>query len=181
MKRINTALLWALAAWPVAIQTLAADLAQGTCDVAFHVAATMHKFTGTVASDAVVLHWQGESAAWDAQVEVAKMTTDNEKRDREMRHMFGAEDHPYIVGHAEDVMLETLKVGDTFPFTLTVSGETRDLSATVSAMEELEEGGRAVSVSFDVSLKEFGLTPPKVLFFKVKDRVRIDAAYRFMP
>ncbi len=177
----NTMWIFAVAMGLMAVRPAAAELTQGTCEVAFHVSATMHKFTGTVTGDPISLKWEGSAASWDAQVEVEKMTTDKKKRDKEMFHMFHSTEHPHIVGHAEGVALSELKDGDTFPVRLTIGEESHELSASVSGVAPQEDGGLALTVSFEVSLKEYGLVPPKVLFFKVKDIVRIDAAYTFVP
>jgi polyisoprenoid-binding protein YceI len=181
MMKLSTILMCALALGLFSIRPADAELTEGTCDVEFHVEATMHKFTGTVTADPIAVKWDGTTASWDVQVEVEKMTTDKEKRDKEMFHMFHSAEHPHIVGQAEGVSLTELKDGDTFPINLTIGEETKELSATVSGVRQGEENGLEMTVSFDVSLKEYGLVPPKVLFLKVHDIVRIDAAYQFKP
>ena len=181
MRKMTMTWLFALAALALPMRTGLAELVAGTCDAKFRVNATMHRFTGSASCDPIALQWQDGKATLDAQVEVVKMITGNTKRDKEMFHMFNAEAHPYIKGHAAGVALKEVKVGDTFPFTLAMSGQSRELTATVTAVENLEGGGKAVTTSFDVSLKDFNLAPPKIMFFVVFDIVHVDADFRFSP
>ena len=153
----------------------ATQAGETTCDIEFHVSATMHKFTGTVQSEPIT-QIEG-SEAWTVQVDVEKMTTDKKKRDKEMWHMFHSDEHPQIVG-STSAELGALGEADTFPVSLTISGETRELTATVSSVETSDDGV-AVTVSFPVSLADYGLVPPKVMFFKVHDEVLVDALFRF--
>ncbi len=180
MKRMMIARLAALAVCALPMIAARAAASSGTCDVKFHVGATMHKFTGTASCDPVALQWKDDKATLDAQVEVVKMTTGNPKRDKEMVHMFNAGANPLIKGHAAGVAFQALKAGDTFPFTLEISGQAREMTARVESVEN-GEGGEALKVAFDVSLKAFGLAPPKVLFFKVHDIVRVEADFQLAP
>jgi polyisoprenoid-binding protein YceI len=148
---------------------------RGECVSDFAVKATMDSFTGHATSKTFAV--SDDDA--DVQVEVAvdTMKTGKGKRDKEMIHMFHAEEFPTIVGTVPAAALRELKAGGTetndLPFSLAMHGITNQLVAKVSAVAD-EDNKRSLDAAFDVSLKEFGLKPPSILgMIKVNDKVRI--------
>lgn len=158
---------------------LAASSAQaawrGECVSDFKVKATMDSFTGHATSETFVVAEDATEVRIDVKIE--GMKTGKAKRDKEMVHMFQAEEFPVISGTIAASALRDLKPGETgtneLPFKLVMHGQTNDAVASVTGL--VDEGGkRTFNAAFPVSLKTFDLKPPSILgIINVNDKVLV--------
>ena len=113
------------------------------------------------------------------------MDTGNKSRDGQMREMFRSERFPRIYGTAHDVDVERLRmeIGKSregsapFDLLLRIRGVERKIRATTG---NLKESGERVTfdLEFPVSLMEFDLKAPSVLFFvRVGDKVSVKVTF----
>ena len=175
---MRTSLCLALSVLLTASTTAFSQALNGKADIEFKVSATMHGFPGTVTSEPLVLERTGDQAKLEVAVPVEDMTTGNAKRDKEMHHMFRAEEHAFIKGHASIDSLKGVQDGATLPFTLTIAETEKEMMAEVSDWR-LGDQALSFTVTFPVSLKDYDLKPPKILFFKVHDTVNVTARFSF--
>lgn len=165
----------------------------GTCDNRFRGSSTLHDFTGNVRCQPFSVGVEntagGQTNIREAEVEilVGEMDTDNGSRDRQMREMFRVDRFPRIRGTFRNIDPEKLRrelrrgsdAGIPLDFRLTI----RDIEQPVHAVAgNFRETGSTVTfdVAYSVSLKEYGLVPPKAMFglVKVDDRITVKTAVR---
>ncbi len=148
----------------------------GTADVKFKGYSTLHDFTGTVSAPLKVTV-NGEKGARTvsatSDVEVKRMSTKDDARDKNMMLMFNAAKFGLLKVNVADTNEAVLKKG-TMPIMLTIAGNSGKVTGVVS---NITENASAVSfdLAFPVSLAAFKLDPPKVLggLIKVKDMVDV--------
>jgi len=183
-KRARLAILLLLLASPV----LAGEI-RGECDLRFLGTSTLHDFEGTVSclsfSAETETDSAGKSILSDVEVEipVAGMNTGNGSRDEQMRKMFDGSHYPRIRGTARNVDIEAIRQAvrkgpAPLDLLLRIRDVERPVHATVTGLRE--EGTEArFDLEFPVSLREFGLKAPSVLFFiRVGDRVDVRGNFR---
>jgi polyisoprenoid-binding protein YceI len=165
----------------------------GSCDNRFRGSSTLHDFAGNVRCQPFSVRVDdaadGRTIVPGAEVAilVGEMDTDNGSRDRQMREMFQIDRFPRIRGTFDKFDPEKVRqelrrgprAGVPLEFTLTI----RDIERPVHAIAgNFRETGSTVSfdVDYAVSLKDFGLVPPKALFglVKVDDRITVKTAVR---
>jgi len=150
----------------------------GTADVKFKGYSTLHDFTGTVSAP-LKTTVSGEKGARTvsatSDVEVKRMSTRDDARDKNMMLMFNAAKFALLKVSVAGADERALRKG-AMPVTLTIAGTSGKVAAAVANILE-----SADSVSFDlafpVSLAAFKLTPPSTLagLIKVKDNVDVTA------
>ncbi len=165
----------------------------GACDIRFRGTSTLHSFTGNVrcqpfqvgASDA----GGGKKIIPRAEVAVltAEMDTGNRTRDRQMREMFQSDRFPRIRGVFGKIDPEGIRQKlrrspegkAPLDFTLTIRDIERPVHAVASNLRE-SGGGVSFDVDYDVSLSDYRLVPPKVVFglVRVDDKVTVRTAVR---
>jgi len=162
---------------------------RGECDLRFLGTSTLHDFEGTVSclpySAEVVRDSAGKELlpAVEVEIPVAAMKTGNGSRDEQMRKMFDGGRHPRIRGIARNVDIgairEAARGGPAqLDFLLRIRDVERPVRASVTGLRE-EGNGVRFDLEFPVSLGEFGLEAPSVLFFiRVRDRVRVTGNFR---
>lgn len=160
--------------------------AQGLCEIEFFASSTLHDFSGDVVAQpfALTRHVDAGSGRewWDGsvEVEVAGMHTGIDRRDRNMRDMFDAVEHPRIVADFARVESETFAGArgggeGALDFELTIRDVTRPVEAKVSHWVERPDGA-SFDAEFEVSLESFGLEVPPVLgLLRVDDVVSVRA------
>lgn len=165
----------------------------GTCDNRFRGSSTLHDFSGNVRCQPFTVGIEnaadGRTIVPGAEVAilVGEMDTDNGSRDRQMREMFQVDRFPRIRGTFRNIDPEKVRAelrrgseaGVPLDFTLTI----RDVEHPVHAIAgNFRETGSTVTfdVDYSLSLKEYGLVPPKALFglVKVDDRITVKTAVR---
>jgi polyisoprenoid-binding protein YceI len=158
--------------------TLAADAnageVSGTATARFSGSSTLHGFSGTAASATFVLE-PSPTASWAAVVEVpvSGLSTDNSLRDKEMRKMLHADEHPTIRAKFADVVPEAVRTSGRLPFGLSIAGVERELTAEISGWRQADEGVE-LDAAFTISLSDFQLEAPGALFLRVDDSVKVD-------
>lgn len=155
-----------------------AEVWLGSSEVKFKGYSTLHDFTGTVNAPlkATVSGEKGArivSATSD--VEVKRMNTKDDARDKNMWAMFNAAKFQFIKVSVANADERVLKKG-TMPVALTIAGMSGQVNAAVT---NVSESASAVSfdLAFPISLAAFKLKPPSTLggLIKVKDKVDVTA------
>ncbi|HQW28290.1 MAG TPA: YceI family protein [Verrucomicrobiales bacterium] len=162
---------------------------KGSCNVTFTGESTLHNFSGKVAAEPFTVAVTGfddpasATAACEVVVKAKGMNTDDEKRDDAMHKSLDITTYPEIaVDIAGMKAAETQPAADkpvprptVIPFTMRLKGKTHQLTGRFS---DWSFDGKVVkcTVSFPVSLKDSGISPPSVLgFIKVKDEIKVSA------
>lgn len=158
---------------------------QGRCAMRFLGTSTLHDFEGAVRCLPFRADWEkdadGRQVVPRAEVEVpvSEMDTGNADRDEELRKMFRSDRFPVIRGTVRDVDADAVRraIERDGKAVLTLSLRVRDVERRIPAtVTNLREEGNSASfdLEFPVSLSEFGLTPPSVLFIiRVGDGVTV--------
>lgn len=150
----------------------------GSSDVKFKGYSTLHDFTGTVSAPLKVTV-TGEKGARTvsatSDVEVKRMNTKDDARDKNMWAMFNAAKFQFIKVSVANASEAALKKG-TMPVTLTIAGNSGKFTAAVTNISE-SAGVVSFDLSFPVSLAAYKVAPPKVLggLISVKDNVDVTA------
>ncbi len=154
----------------------------GTSDVKFRGYSTLHNFDGTVGrvplKVTVAEGANGRVVSATSSVEVQRMSTDHEKRDRNMWTMFQQAKYRVLkveVNGAEERRLRPSggRPG-SMPVVLTIAGTRGTVTAAVTNVVESPTQG-SFDLAFPVSLKAFKLAPPSSLagLVTVKDTVDV--------
>lgn len=168
----------ALAALLLCVIAAHAETWTGTSDVKFKGYSTLHDFTGTVSAPLKVTV-SGEKGARTvnatSDVEVKRMNTKDDARDRNMMLMFNAAKFALLKVNVANASEPALKKG-AMPITLTIAGTSGKVNAAVTNVSE-SAGSVAFDLTFPISLTAFKLTPPSTLggLIKVKDNVDVTA------
>ncbi|MBS1104617.1 MAG: YceI-like domain [Deltaproteobacteria bacterium] len=150
-----------------------ADRVHGSLEISFSATSTLHEFSGSVPALAVAIE-QGPGGGWsgDVDVPVASLGTGIARRDENMRAMLDAAQHPRIRGRFRDLGPEQVHASGVLPFLLQIRDVERSVQATVSHWQQDDRSAR-FDAEFDVSLREFALEAPRVLFVRVDDQVHV--------
>ena len=162
----------------------------GSCKVHFSGESTLHDFEGTVAAEPfnVTISDMSDPAKATATssvvVKAAGMDTGNDKRDVEMHKCMDVATHPEIVVEIDHLAVAATKPSadgavprpTVIPFQMTLKGKVHKVTGQVSDWSYSEKEA-SFTVSFPVSLKDSGITPPNVLgLVKVKDEILVQAS-----
>jgi hypothetical protein len=166
---------------------------KGTCDLRFTGTSTLHDFTGNVHCRQFTLTAADGPGGKELlrasviEVPVSEMDTGNNSRDRQLRDMFRSVEYPVLLGSFKDISPEVFRqeLGKSpdgkrsLDFLLRIRDIERPVHAVASGFRE-ENGRVSFALEFPVSLKEYGLKPPTVLFgaIRVGDKVTVRAAVR---
>lgn len=161
----------------------------GTCKATFHGTSTLHDFSGTVAAEpfTVTTSELGDvsnaRANGQIQVKVAKMDTDNKKRDAKMHKSLDESSFPVITVSVKDlkasatkpIMNKALPQPAVIPFTMSLKGRNHSMIAKVSDWRYTDDE-ISCKITFPVSLAKVGIKPPSVLgVVKVGDGILVKA------
>jgi polyisoprenoid-binding protein YceI len=146
---------------------------RGVASSRFTGSSTLHDFSGTAAPAGFTVE-PGSDGSWSAVVDVPvdSLTTDNDTRDRRMRQMFQATEHPMLRGEFGHIVPEEVRTSSRLPFRLTIAGVSRDITSSVRDWRESENRLDFVA-DFDISLSDFGLEAPRVFVVVVADAVHV--------
>jgi polyisoprenoid-binding protein YceI len=159
-----------LASTPCAAGEIGARL-----EISFAAKSTLHDFEGSASQITLVMTPEsGDEDLWSADVEVpvATLDTGSDSRDENMREMFDAEHFPTIRAALRNVDPDTARETRKLPFMLIIRDVEHETIAAVSNWRGDDEE-ISFDVSFDISLEQFGLDAPGVLFIRVADRVTV--------
>ena len=163
------ALLLVLGAVPEA----RSDTLAGKADIKFTGSSTLHEFEGKAPPVAFA---PSDDAAgnWSArvQVPVASLDTGNGWRDSNMRKVLDAEHYPSILAAFDGIAPDALRQHATLPFMLTIRDKARPVTAALTNWKESEQH-LEFDAAFSVSLADYGLEVPSVLFVHVDDKVAV--------
>jgi polyisoprenoid-binding protein YceI len=150
-----------------------AENGKGTLEISFSATSSLHDFEGNVPSVTFAIE-SGPGGAWDGDVEVpvAAMDTDIDRRDQNLRAMLDAAQYPQIRGRFRDLEPEQVHASGVLPFLLRIRDVERPVQATLSNWQQDDRTAR-FDAEFDVSLRNFALEAPRVLFVRVGDRVHV--------
>ena len=148
---------------------------QGSASAAYAVKATVDSFTGQATSEPITI--ADGTTELPVTFQIAKMETGKKKRDVEMQHMFGADQHPYITGLAQaDAVMKVDGAGEV-PVTLSIAGRTQELTAKISDVKNAD-GKLTFTAYLELSLQSFGLKPPSIMkLIKVNDVVKVTTKF----
>tara|TARA_B110000305_G_C19306398_1_gene571776 strand:- start:218 stop:823 length:606 start_codon:yes stop_codon:yes gene_type:complete len=161
----------------------------GTCKATFHGTSTLHDFSGTVVAEPFTVTTSDLSEGPNAkangqiQVKVAKMDTDNKKRDAKMHKSLDESTYPVITVSVKDlkasatkpIMSDVVPQPTVIPFSMSLMGKNHLMTAKVS---DWSYAADAISckITFPVSLAKVGIKPPSVLgLVKVADDIFVEA------
>lgn len=175
------------------VSSAGAETLKGECEIRFIGTSTLHDFAGTVRCQPFTVNLVNVAGAGktmpmvEIAVPVEEMDTKNGKRDKQMREMFQYDKFPHIRGTLKDIDTDNIRKeiakgpGGTgsVAFTLKIRDIERPIRATVRNLREAAERV-TFDADFAVSLNEYDLKPPKVLFgaIRVGDKVTVNAAFR---
>lgn len=154
------------------------EIWRGTADIEFRGTSTLHDFSGTARTEpfSILVETDGLAATLGgtAAVAVARMNTRHAKRDENMRAMFEAERHPFVVGALESARIDTGRESSV-PLQLTIRDRTTPVPATIRNWRT-ENGAIRFGLDLTLSLRAIGLSPPVLLgILKVGDAVSVHA------
>lgn len=176
----------------LACSASAADL-KGNCEIRILGTSTLHDFTGAVRCQPfpvkLVRGSDGSTMipAVDIAVLVDEMDTQNKSRDKQMREMFQSGKFPRIQASLADLDADRIRQGmrkdKSGKGTVELSLKIRDIERRIhAAIGNLRETPGRVSfdAEFQLSLKDYNLKPPTVLFgaIRVGDRIMVNATFR---
>lgn len=158
---------------------------EGVCEIRFLGTSTLHDFSGKVRclpfGGGIVTDETRKTviSRMEVEVPVDEMDTGNKDRDRQMRDMFGSDRFPRIHGTIRNIDVDRIRqvsAGEgkaVIDLSLRIRDVERSVPATVTNLRE--DGNRVrFDVEFPVSLKDFGLKAPSVLFIiRVGDKVTV--------
>lgn len=150
-----------------------AEDGKGTLEISFSATSSLHDFEGNLPRVEFAIE-SGPGGAWhgDVEVPVAAMDTGIDRRDQNLRAMLDAAQYPRIRGRFRDVDPEQLHASGVLPFLLWIRGVERPVKATISNWQQGDRTAR-FDAEFDVSLRDFALEAPRVLFVRVGDGVHV--------
>jgi len=155
-------------------QAARADRVEGRIEIAFVGSSTVHDFEGTAAPVRVAIETQPDGTwAGEVSVSVATLNTGIDKRDANLLAMLDAPHHPEIRGRFRGVDAEQMRQSAVLPFTLRIRDVERPVQAKLSRWTQADERHARFDADFDVSLADFGLEAPRVLFLSVEDTVHV--------
>lgn len=150
-----------------------ADGGRGTITITFSATSTLHDFEGAVPPFAFQIE-SGPQGAWggDVEVPVDAIDTGIEKRDAGLRAIFDAAHHPRIRGRVRDIAPERARATLRLPLLLRIRDVEHPIEAKLSNWQQDERSAR-FDAEFDVSLQDFALEAPSILFVEVGDIVHV--------
>ncbi len=187
MKLLLSVLSALLLATPVWSATL-----QGDCDIRFHGTSTFVNFDGSGSCTPFVVEVNNDLSRaevlpeGEVLVPIDGMTTGIGARDRDMRKMFDSATWPMVRGRigaidARKLLTQMTAQGSEarLGLDLILRDASRPVSARVTRFVDTEEEIR-LDFAFEVSLKDFGIKPPRVfLLVKVGNLVDVEVSAVF--
>jgi polyisoprenoid-binding protein YceI len=163
------------------------DLQPGTCTIKFSGSSTLHDFHGSVSSAPFELDFQkmGQTnyvLSGTITAAVAKMDTENKKRDKKMRRMFEEAAYPLITVEIKNLIVPATKLAEPrFERNVILSIRNKKVTKSVHISNyRITKQSISFNVEFPVSLSEFGLKSPSVMkLIKVGDTVNVTATLHF--
>ena len=135
------------------------------------------KITGEVIADPDTLATAGATARFE--VDMTAFDAGDFLKNRKLRKDFDLADHPAASFELQRV---TGVVRDGPSFTATAEGvlgwRGRKLGLVLVGQGKLDDMGVSASASFELDIRELGLSAPRFLMFKVEDEVTVEVTIR---
>jgi polyisoprenoid-binding protein YceI len=135
------------------------------------------KITGEVIADPDTLATAGATARFE--VDMTAFDAGDFLKNRKLRKDFDLADHPTASFELQRV---TGVVRDGPSFTATAEGvlgwRGRKLGLVLVGQGKLDDMGVSASASFELDIRELGLSAPRFLMFKVEDEVTVEVTIR---
>lgn len=136
-----------------------------------------NKITGEVAADPDTLATAGATARFE--VDMTAFDAGDFLKNRKLRKDFDLASHPTASFELQRV---TGVVRDGARFTATAEGilgwRGRKLGLVLAGQGTLDDMGVSASASFELDIRELGLSAPRFLMFKVEDEVTVEVTIR---
>ena len=174
MRSIIAIAALSAAVFAAPIPVSAADpVVRGVASSRFTASSTLHDFSGSAPAANFTVA-PASNGSWTAVVEVPVngLTTENSLRDRRMREMFRADEHPVLHADFTNIVPDRVRTSARLPFRLTIAGATRDVFAVVSNWRASDKQ-IDFTAAYDVSLSAFGLEAPRTFVIVVADSVHV--------
>ena len=148
--------------------------------VTFHAKAAFHKFSGTTPSVSGEVEFPAignlEGVTGVVHIAAGSLKTGIRRRDRAMYRLLEVDQFPEIVYAFQTVLVEARNEQGVperirLSGTVTVRGQERPLQ--LSGRLEHEEGRVTVGGSGELDMQDFGLKPPRILFWKVQSVIQV--------
>lgn len=160
----------------LSISASARETLYGSVSSEFKVKATVDSFTGKTASEPFVVQPTDEKVL--VTFEIAKMETGKKKRDKEMMHMFHADEFPTITGTAAaaDVLaLASASDPIDLPLEVVMHGVTKSVVAKATKVNQAD-GGMTFDLEFPLILSDFDLKAPSIMMMiRVNNEVLVNS------
>jgi polyisoprenoid-binding protein YceI len=146
---------------------------RGVASSHFTGSSTLHDFSGSSPQTSFRVE-PASDGSWSAVVEVPvdSLTTANASRDRKMREMFRATEHPMLRAQLPRIVPDEVRTSGRLPLRLTITGRSNDVVASVRDWHQTDDRVDFVA-EFDVSLAAFGLEAPRAFVIVVADSVHV--------
>jgi polyisoprenoid-binding protein YceI len=136
-----------------------------------------NQITGEIIADPDTLATAGATARFD--VDMTAFDAGDFLKNRKLRKDFDLEHHPRASFELERL---TGVVRDGATFTATAEGTLgwrgRQLGLVLAGRGTLDDMGVSASATFELDIRDLGLSAPRFLIFKVEDEVTVSVAIR---
>jgi len=187
LTRLLSVLL-GLSAFSLPGNALAADVTANKTDVTFHISHPAKEYDAKLLPGGAKIIGSFDPAdlgktGFDVKISVDKFNSDNTRRDSHMMEVLEGLVFPHITWKVRklDGATGPIKPGQYKAFgsgPLTVHGVTKPLDAQV-VLDIAENGNVTVTSSFSISLEEFGIERPTLVFVPIADDVPIKVSVVF--
>ena len=151
----------------------------GSAEITFKGTSTLHDFEGSVQAAPFQATFSEDKKAEELRVSastsvaILEMDTQNKKRDKKMFKMFKSKTYPLITGSMENALIPMTGSGEA-TLLLKIHGVEKEIPVTLSDFTHDDQTAQC-KMSFSISLKAFGLTPPSVMgLIRVGDNVQVE-------
>lgn len=142
----------------------------------------LHTFSGE--SDKLIGMIDFEKNVIDFYIDLNTLETGNGKRDRDMLETLNAEQHPFAEFSGKlEPMTELPAIGEEKTVTasgnFSINGLTSDL--TVEGTMQNQNGTLILEAAWEISLSEYNIEPPGILFYRVNDIQEVEIRVSLKP
>ncbi len=148
--------------------------------VTFHAKAAFHKFSGTTASVWGEVEFPAignlEGVTGVVHIASGSLKTGIRRRDREMYRLLEVDQFPEIIYALQTVLVEARNeqgVPERIRLSGTVTVRGQEIPLQLSARLEHKEGLATLEGSVELDMQDFGLKPPRFLFWKVQPVIQV--------
>jgi polyisoprenoid-binding protein YceI len=115
-----------------------------------------------------------QSLTGDISFNIIDFTSTESARDEHMQEMFEMKKNPSILLHIDEALPQQMPDTYILKGTLKMHGVSKQIQTT--AKIEQKNNHLFINSNFHVKVSDYGMEPPSLLFFTVRDRVDINAS-----